>query len=292
MKLEMYAMRYRFVRFPGGRKKAVTFSYDDGCPEDIRFSDRLSVAGIKCTFNFNSESMRSENLTKEQVLEHILSKGHEIAVHGANHRALGSLSGCDGIRDVLECRLELERRYKRIIRGMAYPDAGITFLANGTTYENIKNYLTELGIVYSRTLGGDNDSFLLPRDWHAWMPTAHHVNPEVINMIEKFLSLDVDAGSFSRRDARLFYMWGHSYEFERNSNWDLLERICDKISGHDDIWYANNIEIYDYINAYNSLIWSADDTIVYNPTLFDIWFESDVGSFKIAPGETLEITSF
>lgn len=48
-------MRYRFMRFPNAKSKAVTLSYDDGCPEDIRFSSVISEAGLKCTFNLNSE---------------------------------------------------------------------------------------------------------------------------------------------------------------------------------------------------------------------------------------------
>ena len=282
-------MRYRFVRFPGGKGKAVTLSYDDGWYEDIRLSDRLTVAGLRCTFNFNSDDLRKVNLTKEEVEEHILSQGHEIAVHGALHRALGSLSITDGIKDVLDCRCELEQRYKRIIRGMAYPDSGINFMANGTSYDMIKGYLKELGIVYARTISGDNNLFRIPTDWYAWTPSAHHDNPDLFDMIEEFVKLDISTIKIARRDARLFFLWGHSCEFERNQNWDRLDKICQTLAGHNDIWYATNIEIYDYINAYNSLIWSADDSLVYNPTLYEIWFEADDACYKISPGETIEV---
>lgn len=47
-------MKYRFLRFPEGRAKAVTFSYDDGCRDDIRFARTIDRYGIKCTFNINS----------------------------------------------------------------------------------------------------------------------------------------------------------------------------------------------------------------------------------------------
>lgn len=84
-------------------------------------------------------------------------------------------------------------------------------------------------------------------------------------------------------------MWGHSYEFERDNNWNLLDEICEKLSGKDDIWYATNGEIYDYVEAYNSLSYSADGTIIYNPTLFEIWFDVDGKLYSIKPGETLKI---
>ena len=90
-------MRYRFLRFPKGKQKAVTLSYDDGCRDDIKFSDTISKYGLKCTFNLNCDYMRKENLSVSEIKEHFLSKGHEIAVHGANHRAEGTLRPIEGI---------------------------------------------------------------------------------------------------------------------------------------------------------------------------------------------------
>lgn len=282
-------MGYRFLRFPGGKAKAVTLSYDDGCTADIKLAEVLDKYGIKCTFNLNSTRvLAGKDLTVEDA-NRLMANGHEVAVHGKNHMACGIVSPAEGVRDVLTCREELEKAFGRIIRGMAYPDTGITHFANGADYAKVKNYLTDLGIVYSRTLGGDNDSFTLPTDWHAWMPTAHHSNPEIMTFIDKFLALDNQTCYCAMRHPRLFYMWGHAYEFDCNDNWDLLDKICEKLAGHDDIWYATNIGIYDYVAAYNSLLWSADHSIVYNPTLYDIYFNITDHDYCVKSGETLYI---
>ncbi len=76
------------------------------------------------------------------------------------------------IQDVLNCRLELEKRFGILVRGSAYDDRGITSLHPDVTYDTIEKILKNLGVVYSRTLGGDNSRFNLPSDWYAWMPTA------------------------------------------------------------------------------------------------------------------------
>ena len=128
-------MRSVFMRYPGGKAKAVTFSYDDGVAQDKRLAKIFCKYGMKATFNFNSENMRSVNFSKDEIKEYFLSKGHEIAIHGANHRANGNLRAIEGIRDVLDCRLELEERCDCIIRGMAYPDTGITLMGNFGNYE-------------------------------------------------------------------------------------------------------------------------------------------------------------
>ena len=40
--------------FPGGKRKALTLSYDDGVEQDITLMGILDKYGIKCTFNLNS----------------------------------------------------------------------------------------------------------------------------------------------------------------------------------------------------------------------------------------------
>ena len=281
-------MRSIFMRYPEGKAKAVTFSYDDGAPQDQRLAELFNKYNMKGTFNFNCDLMREDNFTKEQIREYFLSKGHEIAIHGANHRANGNLRPIEGIRDVLDCRLALEAKCDRIIRGMAYPDSGITQMGNFGTYEMVKQYLIELDIAYARTLGGDNNTFMLPADFHAWMPTAHHNNPQIMAFIDEFLKLDISTKAYhARRVPRLLYIWGHSFEFDLNDNWEHMEEICEKLSNNDEIWYATNIEIYDYVEAYKSLKYSADGHRIYNPTLFTLWLDVDGTLYSVKSGETI-----
>lgn len=279
-------IKYQFLRFPGNKSKAVTLSYDDGNVEDLRFSDVISKAGLKCTFNLNSNVLKKNVISDQQIQEKFLDRGHEIAVHGYLHTAPSFQRPIEGIKEVLNGRLELEERFDRIIRGMAYPDHAVSFFANGTSYEIIKNYLTDLGIVYARTVGNDNFDFRLPDDWHKWMPSVHHNNPKVLDYIDAFLNIQFTK---VKQPPRLFFMWGHAYEFERNNNWELLDEICDKLAGHEDIWYATNMEIYEYVNAYYSLVHSADASKIYNPTLHTIWLVTDGVPYTIRPGETIQI---
>ena len=76
-------IRYQFLRFPEGKPKAVTLSYDDGCPDDLRFSDTITKYGLKCTFNLNGITYRKEkSFLREKAEKYIFSRGHEVAVHG------------------------------------------------------------------------------------------------------------------------------------------------------------------------------------------------------------------
>ena len=44
-----------------------------------------------------------------------------------------------------------------------------------------------------------------------------------------------------------------------------------------------------YVEAYNSLVLSADETIIYNPTLIDVWMDVDGKVYKVASGETIKL---
>ena len=128
-------MGYRFMCYPGGVRKAVTFSYDDGCRDDIRLAEIFNKYKMKGTFNLNSNRLiKGDDLTVEDA-KRLLADGHEIAVHGKQHRANGITRLPEGIKDVLLCREELEEALGVIIRGMAYPDTGITNFSNGVIHE-------------------------------------------------------------------------------------------------------------------------------------------------------------
>lgn len=283
-------MKYRFLRFPEGKTKAVTMSYDDGSKADGRVAQTLTRYGLKGTFNLMGSLVESEAaLTKEFIRTEILGKGHEIATHGYNHRGLDVLTSVEVIRDTLDCRMVLEREFGIIVRGMAYPDRSITRDKRPGAYEQIRPILQNLDIAYSRLAGVEDPTFELPADFLYWSPTAHQRNPKLMEYIDNFLTMDVSAQYIASRTPRLLYIWGHGHEFDRNNDWELLDTICEKIAGKEEIWYATNGEIYEYVQAFRSLIYSADGMTVYNPTLHKIWFDVDKTLYTVNPGETIRL---
>ena len=78
--------KYRLLRFPGFRSKALTLSYDDGMVFDKKLISILDGGGIKCTFNISSglfaEQAGGRRLTRAEAVELYQGGGHEVAVHG------------------------------------------------------------------------------------------------------------------------------------------------------------------------------------------------------------------
>ena len=74
--------------------------------------------------------------------------------------------------------------------------------------------------------------------------------------------------------------------FEERDNWNVIEEFAKFLGGREDIWYATNIEIYDYVEAWRSLLFSADGKRVFNPTAFEIFYNNMGQEASIKPGET------
>lgn len=62
-------------------------------------------------------------------------------------------------------------------------------------------------------------------------------------MISSFCEADTDEQDDK---IKLFHIMGHSYELEQPDErygWAAFERICSRLGGRDDIWYATNGEV-------------------------------------------------
>jgi len=270
-----------FMRFPEGKSKALTLSYDDGVKQDKRLIEIMKKNGLKGTFNINSGLYASEigntgiRMSKREAQELYRNSGMEVAIHGLTHPSLDQLPENLCTYEILQDRINLEEEYGGMIRGMAYP--------NGKFNDSVVTSLKQCGIAYARTVIS-TEQFAIPTDWLRLPATCHHKNPRLMELAQEFADNKFDMKPV------LFYLWGHSYEFDYNvpnNNWGVIEEFAEFIGNRDDIWYATNIEIYDYIRAYNQLIFSMDCRRVYNPTCITLYFDTKKGKYCVKPGELI-----
>ncbi len=220
-----------------GKKKALTFSYDDGVQTDKRLIEIFDRYGMKGTFNVSSalldeqkgwnEWQRGIRVTYIDATEAPrVYAGHEVAVHTAHHLDLTTLSETELDKEIAGDKAALEALFGRDIVGMAYP--------YGAYNDAVIAAVKRAGIGYSRTIE-DNGCFALPEKPRAWGHTCHHNAAELFTLAEQFLNADPD-------EPMLFTVWGHSYEFDVNENWERIEDFCRLMAHRDDIAYVTNRE--------------------------------------------------
>lgn len=278
-------MDRRHLTFPGFKKKALTLSYDDGVRQDKRLIQIMQENGIKGTFNINSgrfntqiDDTTSGRLTREEALDLYKGAGMEVAIHGYKHYSLASMDSAIALNEILSDRKELEETFDRIVNGMAY--------ANGSYDDKVVEMLKMCGVKYSRTVIS-TEKFDLPTDWLRMPTTCHHNNPKLMDLAKEFIETSPPAYYWSNRP-KLFYLWGHSYEFDRNDNWEVIEKFCKYVGNRNDVWYATNGEIYEYIQAYDNLVFSVDGDMIYNPGSITVYVEWFGKLIEIHAGETVK----
>lgn len=275
-----------YLLFPDGKEKALTLSYDDGVDTDIRFIELLEKYKVKCTFNINSGcfspegSVRQEGQVHFRLPESEIKKVYdnplcEVATHGFTHPFLDRQPTAQCMLEILKDRQTLEKLFGRIIRGHAYP--------YGTYNDEVVDILKQAGIVYARTVESHH-TFKIPTDWLRMGATCHHNDPELMTLADKFVD-----GNVGNNDGWLFYLWGHTYEFRGNDNWNVIEEFFEKTANNSNIWYATNMEVYEYVTAYRNLVYSADGDKVYNPTATDVWVKIDGKAVSVPAGKTVNV---
>lgn len=264
----MPRLRVVYTCFPGGRHKALTMSYDDGRLEDRRLVDIFNQNGIKGTFNINAGLVRDDMIPLSEMRE--LYQGHEVACHTFQHPTIARCPIDQTAWQLLWDRRILENTVGYPVRGLAYP--------NGSFDPEIRKLLPQLGIRYARTVGGTG-TFAIPEDFTRWTATCHHRN-NLLKLGEEFLGL------YKRQYLYLMMVWGHSFEFTDEEKWKVMEDFCRMAGGHDEIWYATNIEIVEYLESAKRVVYNVDTTQAYNPNAQSIWIEVDGKIVELKGGET------
>lgn len=223
-----------------GKKKALTFSYDDATVQDERMVALFNKYGMKCTFNVNYDrlGMKADLLREGVIVCHDkierarvphLYEGHEVATHSLTHPSLTLLSDDEIVYEVEQDRIKLSELVGYDVVGHAYP--------NGHLDERVADVLrNRTAVKYARTVTSTH-SFDLQDDLITFNPTVyeHGEMDEMFRLGEKFLSLKTDK-------PQLFYVWGHSFELDVRDDWHRFEEFLEMMSGRDDIFYGTNSE--------------------------------------------------
>lgn len=262
------------IFFPGGCRKALSFSYDDGNLRDSDFIRILDKYGMKGTFNLNSARVLTGLKNSGENWGDVY-KGHEVAGHGFFHYSFAAQAPSAVLSYLYGDRLAMETVFHEILCGHAYANG--TF--SGAVADARKN-LAACGYIYARG-SFSTMNFDLPDDFLCWEQTCHH-NKGIIELADKFLHLD------EKEDLKAFTVWGHVSELVRDNAFDMMDEFCRKLSGKEKyIWYATNKEICEYVLAARKLRYSADGTFVRNDSAASILIAKSGRIEILHAGETL-----
>lgn len=259
--------------YPGFRKKAVTFSFDDGVIQDkvtLAIRRRYQRKG---TFNLNSGKSGERKFREGKDCSYLalencrqLYQDREISSHTFSHPHRENLSLAEQREEYRKDRENLFLLFGQEVKGSAYP--------YGTYNADTIRSLKEEGFFYSRTTKSTY-GFSLPLDFHLWHPTIHHRDRRRRERMDSFLSC--------QEELPLFFIWGHSYEFALDDNFSLREEICNRLRKRNDVYKGTNREIYDYVHA-ATMVYERDSQF-HNPSGLDVYLKDEMGRLYLIPKE-------
>jgi hypothetical protein len=174
--------------------------------------------------------------------------------------------------------MELVEDRRRLETGVRYPVKGIS-LPFGAYDRRVLAILERAGIVHCRTTRATL-GFGVPENFLEWHPTCHH-KAELSKLWQDFTD--------RKEPHKLFYLWGHSYEFDRNQNWEVIEQFGALVRTAREagwLWCATNMEIYEYVTAWRRLWCSLDGSSVRNVNGTPLWLRADGRLVRVGAGET------
>jgi peptidoglycan/xylan/chitin deacetylase (PgdA/CDA1 family) len=269
--------RVEIPKFPNNKRIAVTTSFDDGVIHDRRVIEAFNEWGLKGTWNLNSGRFKPHEHSANFIPPNevaTLYAGHEVAIHTVTHPHLPKLDHNQIATEVLDDRKALEDLVQYPVRGMAYP--------YGTFDKHVIEVLRALGIAYARTTQ-KMDACFPPEERLAWAATNHQYDKiGDIGVPEKW-----NDWYHSKWFNGVFFIWGHTYEFNNKNDWQSLERIYKPLAGKLDVWYCTNIQLFDYEHARRQIQIAANKKSAHNPTALPITLLVDGRSIEVPPGATI-----
>lgn len=176
---------------------------------------------------------------------------------------------------MLEDRKRLEALAGYPVRGFVLP------FGWRSGFEMAKEFARACGFKYMRHTESA-PHFEPPSDFLDWKPTCHCRD----DLTARWRGM-VDAATWP--PGRLFYVWGHSYEFEDHQAWGPFEAFAATVQDTPGVWNATKGDLYDYIEAWRRLEWSLDGTMVRNPSACSVWFWRKNKAVCVGGGDSLRM---
>lgn len=266
--------------YPGGKQKAFNVTYDDGVLQDIRFVELLNKYNLKGTFNLNSGLLENEfewthqsgcvvkRLSKEKAVS--LYEGHEIACHTLTHPYMDDLSESEILHELQKDKANLEKLFKREIKGFAVPFDYYS--------ELIESCVKQSGFSYAR-ISEESHSFIPQTDYYKWKATVFHTDSEPEKLTQQFLE--------TNENLAVFQIAGHSYDLDIENLWDSVESVFVQISSQKNIVPLTTIEIVEYLQAMEKS--EITEKYIKNNSNISLWFSVCGKAYEIMPMQRLNI---
>lgn len=226
-------------------KILVTTSWDDGHVLDLKLAEMLNRYNIAGTFYISPEDHEiaaEKRLDKENIKN--LSRNYEVGAHTMTHPKLSEIDDMTAQKEIISSKKALEDIVGKPVTSFCYPSGDyqkkhteMVRNAGFSLARTVKRFSTEIG----------KNPFETPTTIHAYkhwsdiLPILKEAGPA--KFINHYLNWDELAIALFDKvfaNGGVFHLWGHSWEIEKNGDWNRLENVLKHIANRPTVNYVPN----------------------------------------------------
>jgi peptidoglycan/xylan/chitin deacetylase (PgdA/CDA1 family) len=240
------------------KKSIATTSWDDGHQMDKKLSSLLLDYGLKGTFYIAKNCIENSGNT---LLIEELDKDFEIGAHTLSHPSLTSVYLECAVKEIKGSKEWLEKLLDHKIEMFSYPW--------GKYNDKIVRLVEQAGFVGARTL---NFKITLPENPFMLGIGSQASNGSPLLRLKASLRSKLSFKSLVdwRTNAKLLFdyvienggiwhLWGHSWEINKNGDWEKLEEVFEYVSDREDVSYLENGQIIELTSSMRKIV--SDDEL-------------------------------
>ncbi|MCA9406874.1 MAG: polysaccharide deacetylase family protein [Candidatus Omnitrophica bacterium] len=232
----------------------ITISIDDGAPEDLKVANLLHKFGLKATFYIPAYNRENKLLQKRDIK--LIAKDFEVGGHTYHHVPLAKLKRQQAEEEVLSGKKWLEDVVGKRVNSFCYPRGKFT--------RETTEIVAKAGFLGARTcffnhVSWPKNPFLWGVSTHAFShPFSIQVRHAILernfqglsNYLTKFkMSQDWEfhfscALDYVENNAGVAHLYFHSWEINKYSQWDKLERVLRNIHNRTSLVSVTNEELF------------------------------------------------
>lgn len=217
-------------------RTVITTSWDDGHPLDVKLCSMLKRYSIQGTIYTPITNWENEVMSVEQLKE--ISKDFEIGGHTFNHTILTTVSEERISSELAESKTWLEEITGKEVISFCYPRGQY----NSLIIDKVRNagfkgsrtaelFRTSFSRQYEcHTTVQAVDRIMLSRGKQILTTDNHALAAKLLFSGQIFHRWDVIAKSsldYVLENGGIWHLWGHSWEINRNGDWELLEAVLE-----------------------------------------------------------------
>jgi peptidoglycan-N-acetylglucosamine deacetylase len=234
----------------------VTFSWDDGCQEDLKMADLFAKEGLKCSFYVPARNAERKTISASEIRS--IGSYHDIGGHTYSHAILTKISLAEARNQIFQGKSYLEDIIGHEIDGFCYPRGKWNYQIHAAVLDIGFRYVRMVDMFQGQLMNGQflrTSLQLYPHSMRTYilhlLKRRNWAGFAMLYQLKNSATLKARIDQIARyagNRERSLHFWGHSWEVEDLNLWNEIRQIIITLKENNWLFLSNS----DYVRHVES----------------------------------------